>query len=300
MRIDLDLAQRLQPFGARPVEIGNGGHQALGIGMLRVVENVGGRARFHHFAAIHHHHLVGHRGDDSEVVGNQQDRHAELRLQVLQQFQDLRLNGDVERGGRLVGDQKGRATDERHGDHRPLPHAAGKLERIHVEDAGRIVETGQPEHFLARLAALRSRHRRVDLQHFLDLVADRVDRRKRGHRFLKDHADAAAANGADLAAVLRQGQKIGRLSGGRIGKKRAAGNPGQIRLDPRYRAAESRLAGTRFTHKRGHLAGTQAHPEILDGMDRTAPHREGDVQSFDVKQFWTLDHTELFQLVYCW
>jgi hypothetical protein len=38
---------------------------------------------------------------------------------------DLRLDGDVERGGRLVGDQHFRIAGERHGDHGALAHAAG-------------------------------------------------------------------------------------------------------------------------------------------------------------------------------
>ena len=46
-------------------------------------------------AGIHHQHLVGDLGDDAEVVGNDQDRHAEPLLQVAQQVEDLGLNGDV-------------------------------------------------------------------------------------------------------------------------------------------------------------------------------------------------------------
>ena len=40
-----------------------------------------------------------------------QDRHAEALLQGLQEIEDLRLDGDVERGGRLVGDQQGGLVD---------------------------------------------------------------------------------------------------------------------------------------------------------------------------------------------
>jgi hypothetical protein len=39
-------------------------------------------------------------------VGDEQQRHAVARLQALEQLQDLRLDGDVERVGRLVGDQR--------------------------------------------------------------------------------------------------------------------------------------------------------------------------------------------------
>ncbi len=54
-------------------------------------------------------------------------------LQLLQQLQDLRLDGDVERGGGLVGDQQVGLVGERHGDHHPLALAAGELVRKGVE-----------------------------------------------------------------------------------------------------------------------------------------------------------------------
>ena len=45
-------------------------------------------------------------------------------LDVLQKRDDLRLHGNVERGGRLVGDQQIRLVGERHGDHDALALAA--------------------------------------------------------------------------------------------------------------------------------------------------------------------------------
>ena len=46
------------------------------------------------------------------------------------QLEDLRLHGDVERGGRLVGDQQVGLIGERHRDHHALALAAGELVRI--------------------------------------------------------------------------------------------------------------------------------------------------------------------------
>ncbi len=89
-----------------------------------------------HAPGIHHGDLVGHFGDHAEVVGDQDDRHAGLLLQVAQQVEDLRLHGDVERRGRLVGDQQVGLAGQRHGDHHALAHAAGHLVRVFVEAAG--------------------------------------------------------------------------------------------------------------------------------------------------------------------
>ena len=46
-------------------------------------------------------------------------------LLARQQIENLRLDGHVERGGRLVGDQQLRLAGQRDRDRNPLPHAAG-------------------------------------------------------------------------------------------------------------------------------------------------------------------------------
>ena len=56
-----------------------------------------------------------------------------LGAQRAHQLEDLRLDGDVERGGGLVGDQEPRVAGERHRDHHALAHAARELVRIVVE-----------------------------------------------------------------------------------------------------------------------------------------------------------------------
>ena len=63
------------------------------------------------------------------------DRRAELGLEPVDQLEDLRLHGHVERGRRLVGDQQLRLVDQRHRDHRALAHAAGELVRVGADAA---------------------------------------------------------------------------------------------------------------------------------------------------------------------
>ena len=58
---------------------------------------------------------------------------AELLGQRLQQLEDLQLRRDVERRGRLVGDDERGAAGERAGDHQALALAAGELVRIALE-----------------------------------------------------------------------------------------------------------------------------------------------------------------------
>ncbi len=82
---------------------------------------------------VHHGHAIGELVHDAEIVGDEQDRHAELLLQVAQQLEDLRLDRDIQCGGGLVGDQQTRPGGERHGDHHALLEAAGELMRIGVQ-----------------------------------------------------------------------------------------------------------------------------------------------------------------------
>ena len=109
---------------------------------------------------MHDQHPVGDLGDDAEVVGDQDRRQAALAVEPLEQGEDLRLHGDVERRRRLVGDQHLGLQRERHRDHRPLPHAAGELVRVVVDpprrvgDADRVEQLDRP---LARLALARPR-----------------------------------------------------------------------------------------------------------------------------------------------
>ena len=44
--------------------------------------------------------------DDSQIMGNEEEAHAEFLLETVNQFEDLGLNGNIKGGRRLVGDQK--------------------------------------------------------------------------------------------------------------------------------------------------------------------------------------------------
>ena len=73
--------------------------------------------------------------------------------QALDQVEDLRLDGHVERGRRLVGDQQLGVAGERHGDHHALAHAARELVRVVVERARRGRDADQLEQLDRRACA---------------------------------------------------------------------------------------------------------------------------------------------------
>src|SRR5258705_964 len=67
-------------------------------------------------AEIHHGDTVRHVLDNSQIVADEQQREAELALQILQQVDDLRLDRNVERRDRLVANNQFGLLRERPGD----------------------------------------------------------------------------------------------------------------------------------------------------------------------------------------
>src|SRR5215211_5573131 len=97
---------RQQSLTSWPVETRYRPKQAPGVRVRWPVEQLFGTAILHGPAGVHHQHVIGELCNDPEVMGDQYDRGVELPLKVADQVEDLGLNGDVERGGRLVGDQQ--------------------------------------------------------------------------------------------------------------------------------------------------------------------------------------------------
>ena len=173
-------------------------HQALGVGMQRVLHHVLHRADLGDPSRIHHGHAVGGLGDHAHVVGDQHHRRAVIAPEALDQRNDLRLHGDVERGGRLVGDDQLRLGADRQRDHDALAHAAGELVRIGVDAFFRRGDADLGQQIDGALARRGLREIHVGPDRLDDLVADPVERIEAGQRILEDHADPFAADAADF------------------------------------------------------------------------------------------------------
>ena len=139
--------------------------------MQRAGEEIGRAGHFHHLPGVHQRHAVRHLRDDGQVVGNEQQRHVLRALQVLQQLQNLRLDGHVQRRGGLVGDQHLGLGGQGNGNHHALLLPARELVWVAQRAAlGRVnADAAQPVYRFG--GAGRARERRVALNHFLDLPA---------------------------------------------------------------------------------------------------------------------------------
>jgi hypothetical protein len=76
---------------------------------------------------IHDSNLIGHFAGDSEIMCDDDRRHAQFPLQLAQQEQDLNLHRGVERSRRLVGQKELWATGKCQRDHGTLTQTSGQL-----------------------------------------------------------------------------------------------------------------------------------------------------------------------------
>ncbi|OWK19103.1 hypothetical protein AJ88_48580 [Mesorhizobium amorphae CCBAU 01583] len=77
----------------------------LCVGMLRIGEKPLRHIVLAHRPVLHDVDIVGELAHHGQVVGDQDHRHPQFLLQVANEVEDLRLDGDVECRRRLVGDQ---------------------------------------------------------------------------------------------------------------------------------------------------------------------------------------------------
>ena len=99
----LELARQI--LACHGTEARHGRQQGAGVAVLGPGKDFFGTAFFNLVAAVHHQHAVGHFSHHTHVVGDEYHAHVHFFLQRANQLQNLRLNGHVERGRRLIGNQ---------------------------------------------------------------------------------------------------------------------------------------------------------------------------------------------------
>src|SRR5450759_3848303 len=187
----VDRLERLMPVS---VQSRNRPQQRPGVRMLGVREHVNGRARLDHPPRVHHHHALAHAGHHAEVVCDQDGGRAEVAVDMAQQVEDLGLDGDIQGGGRFVGDQDLRRGGETHRDHGPLAHPTGKLVRVIASaclgrrDAHPAQHRHRHGHRLGPVQAVMQANR---LRNLPTGPEDRVQGR---HRVLNDHRDVLSTD----------------------------------------------------------------------------------------------------------
>ena len=200
----------------------------------------------------------------------------ELRAQILHQVQDLRLRGHVQGRGRLVANDHFRAVDQGPGDRDPLPEPAGELVRILPQPplgprhAHLLEQPHRPG------AGLRRARPPVPALRFDELVADRVGRVQRGHRFLEDHAHPVLPDVRHLA--FRQVEEVPAVE--REPPGRALRPCGQ-QVHERERG--QRLAAPRFADDCEGAPPLHPEPDLLQRVEHPGRYRNVDAEALDLE-----------------
>ena len=228
---------------------------------------------------VHHPDPVADVAHDRQVVGDEQVRQPQLRLQVHQQVEHLRLNRNVERRHRLVADQQIGLERQSPGDADPLALTAGELVRVAI--GHRRQQADQVEQFRDPLpeAAATPRHA-VDLERFADDLPHPHPRIERPERILEDHLHPPAKRPQPALACLRDVLAV---------EDDAAGRRLQHAQD---RHRRRRLAAAAFPHQAEGLTAPEIERHPVDRLDGShpAPHeypfgdREVDLEILDTKQ----------------
>lgn len=96
--------------------------------MQRIFEDLPGGALLHLGAGVEHDYPVGDLGYNAQVMGDEQDTGFHILLEPVQKQQYLLLDGHIQGGGRLIGNEQAGLEGHHHGDHDALAQAAGELE----------------------------------------------------------------------------------------------------------------------------------------------------------------------------
>ena len=233
------------------------------------------RAFLDQFAKPQNGNAVGNFRHHAEVMRDEQDAGIVFALQVADQFQDLCLRGHVERRGRLVGDDEARFQDQRHGDHDTLALSARNLVRVGVIGGFRVRNFHFRQHVQHGGATFLATEFRVQAQHFIDLPADRLLRVERGHRLLKDHADAVAAQLLHVGFAER-------IEIGAFKPDYAIGHAHmRFRQKAHDCACRKRFAGAAFADEADDFTGVDGQCQVLQGVRAVGALWQRDLQVFD-------------------
>jgi hypothetical protein len=198
---------------------------------------------------------------NSQIVGDEDQRHVALGAQVVDEIEDRLLDRHVECGGRLVRDQEAWFAGERHRDHDPLPHSAGELVRVLSHALLRRGDVHLSEQCLGARVGILARHPEVVLHRLGELDADPLDRVQRRHRVLEDHRGLDAEE--VLALRLRQLVDVATTDLDRPGPRAVGGE----QVD--QRAGEHRLARARLADDRDRLPFGQRQRDPVDRGERS-------------------------------
>ncbi len=189
--------------------LGERSQEECRVGVKRLLKEIGGGGIFHETPGIHHRSMGGMLRHDPQVVGDENEPHLLLLTESMDEVQNLRLNGHIQGGGRLVGDEQAGTARQCHGNHHPLAHPSGELVGVIVIALFRGRDADLPEEFRRLAPGPMPIHPAMEHDPLGHLIPHPENRVEGGHRFLEDHGDPVPPHGAH--PLLGQPEKISPL-----------------------------------------------------------------------------------------
>ena len=249
------------------VQRGTAGNQPLRERMLRMMENLLHISLFHHIPFKQNHHIISNLRHHPQIMGDEDDAHPMLALELLNEFENALLNGHVKGGGRLVGDEDVGVARDGHRNHHALLLAARKFVRIRRENLLRTWQHHLVEQINHTLLGLLFRERSVQFQRLHNLFAAAENRIEGGHRLLKNHPDFASADVAHLLFTKRkQINRLGRFFGrSRREQDFTALNAGNLLAEKaHHRQSRHRLARAGLSHNAQRFPPFQIKRDMME------------------------------------
>lgn len=173
---------------ARVFDARGGGEEGSRVGVAGVGEEFVDFRFFDDPSGVHDNHAVAVLGDESQVVRDEDGGGSHVFSHVAQEGEDLVLDGDVEGGGRLVGDDEFRFAGEGDGDDDALLHASREGVRVAFGDDFRAGDFDFGEEFQHVAPGFVGCAAAVLHDGFGYLGADGAGGVEGVHRFLEDDA----------------------------------------------------------------------------------------------------------------
>lgn len=170
----------------------NGCEKRLGVFAGRGVEYFFGVAIFDDFTFVHDGYVIRHVVNNGEVVGNEDHGEFHFSDELLEEIEDLGLDGDIQRGDGLVCDDEVWFRGECAGDGDSLALSAGELMWVLAAEAG-IQSDSFHEGVDGVLQGGFTQFRMAARECFCQCAENRIARVQRGVGILEDHLKVKSA-----------------------------------------------------------------------------------------------------------
>ena len=239
-------------------------------------QSLGGNP-LHNLAAVHNHHIIRHLVDHAQVMGDEHDGRTVFLLQGVHQVQNLGLNGHVQGGGGLIGNQQLGLAGQGHGDHDTLAHTAGQLVGILTGHGLGVGDLDGLQHLDALLCGFLLAQSLMDDEGLGKLLLYAEHRVQAGHGLLEDHGDPVAPDvvhllGGDLCQILT------------VEGDGAAGNIAVGIQKTQDAHGGNGLTGAALAHDAQGLAGINGIGNVIYGANGAVTGLKEGFEVFDLQQ----------------